>query len=94
MGIVDWGLPAIVSMSWQSQEFELPKGEASTKTKKKKKSESAPPSLVATGRYWCRFAHIASTETAFPEKYLVAGAGPFCRQARPQWGTPPLFQRR
>ena len=25
--------------------------------------------------YWCRTAHIASTATPFPEKYLVAGAG-------------------
>ena len=24
-------------------------------------------------------AHIAATETVFPEKYLVAGAGPFSR---------------
>ena len=29
-------------------------------------------------------AHIATTETPFPEKYLVAGPGPFCRQARPR----------
>ena len=28
-------------------------------------------------------AHIATTETPFPEKYLVARAGPFCREARP-----------
>jgi hypothetical protein len=42
------------------------------------------------GRCWCRSAHSASAETPFPEKYLVAGAGPFCRQARPQWGTPPI----
>ena len=26
-----------------------------------------PPSLAATGRYWCRTAHIVATETAFPE---------------------------
>ena len=28
-------------------------------------------------------AHIAATETPFPEKNLVARAGPFCREARP-----------
>ena len=30
---------------------------------------SPPPSLAATGRYWCRTAHIDPTETPFPEKY-------------------------
>jgi hypothetical protein len=50
---------------------------------------TTPPSLAATGRYWCRTAHIDATATPFPEKYLVARAGPFCRQARPQYrGTP------
>ena len=40
--------------------------------------------LVASrGRYWCDSAHIAATGTPFPEKYLVARAGPFCREARP-----------
>ena len=29
----------------------------------------SPPSLAATGRYWCRSAHIDATETPFPEKY-------------------------
>ena len=29
------------------------------------------------------WAGIAATETPFPEKYLVARAGPFCREARP-----------
>jgi hypothetical protein len=28
-------------------------------------------------------AHIAATGTPFPEKILVARAGPFCREARP-----------
>jgi len=53
-----------------------------------------PPSLASTGRYWCRSAHIAATATPFPEKYLVARAGPFCRQARPPYRGTPLFHRR
>jgi len=35
-----------------------------------------PPFAASRGRYWCDSAHIAATETPFPEKYLVGGLGP------------------
>ena len=47
------------------------------------------PLIDVGGPYWCRTAHIAATAIPFPEKYLVAGAGPFFRQARPQYRAPP-----
>ena len=48
-----------------------------------------PPSLAATGRYWCRTAHIDATETAFPEKYFSSWGGSLLPTGETQWGTPP-----
>jgi hypothetical protein len=49
-----------------------------------------PPFEHRGGRYWCRAARIDATATPFPEKYLVARAGLFRRQARPQYRGAPV----
>ena len=43
-----------------------------------------PPLIGGHGAVLVQVAHIDATARPFPEKYLVARAGPFCRQARPQ----------
>ena len=37
-----------------------------------KSFRQCPPSVASRGRYWCDSAHIATTNTPFPEKKLVA----------------------